>query len=369
MIAKNKLCILGVFVTLTIVGCDAGKKESVGLGNGVITEAKVDSEISIEMNNCTADGDIQYICEVYNAEDLLSLGDTGMILTSGMSAGEIGAHLYLINPQDNSAVDLVSADSFSLAQDVKAYPDCPGPLNIDAFSPHGLSLHEYEEKHFNLYTTSHGEREAVEMFNVDLSGSEPSLTWRGCVPLPSTAFSNGVVRLSDGGFVATQMMDTSKGFGGDMAGLVFEWHPGGEVSIIEGSEINGANGIAVSEDERYMYVVAFGSREIVKFDRSTQPMGKEVVSVDIVPDNLHWGLNGKLVTAGGNHVPEDVCSGPECASGWSVLEIDPETMEVRKIGSADQNVTLQGISSALQVGDEIWVGTFNGDRIAHFPRQ
>jgi sugar lactone lactonase YvrE len=142
------------------------------------------------------------------------------------------------------------------------------------------------------------------------------------------------------------------------------------VFAVEGTELSGANGIAVSEDNRYMYVAAFGSREIIKFDRSMSPIGKEVVSVDIVPDNIRWGATeGKLLTAGGNYVSADVCSGQGCATGWSVLEIDAETLETVRVGGADQNSAIQGVSSALEVGDDLWVGTFNGDRVAYFPKQ
>src|SRR5690606_29803708 len=107
---------------------------------------------------------------------------------------------------------------------------------------------------------------------------------------------------------------------------VYEWHPGGEVTFVEGTELSGANGIAVSDDERYMYVAAFGTREIVRFDRSVTPVTKEAVSVDIVPDNIRWGDDGKLLTAGGNYVDPATCSGASCATGWSVVEVDAETL-------------------------------------------
>ena len=124
----------------------------------------------------------------------------------------------------------------------------------------------------------------------------------------------------------------------------------------------------MSPDDRYIYVAAFGTREIVKFDTSMTPIGKETVTVDIVPDNIRWGTDGKLLTAGGN-APAEGCQGPACQTGWSVLEIDAETLDVTRVGGADQTAALQGVSTALQLGSNLWVGTFNDDRIAFFARQ
>jgi hypothetical protein len=97
-------------------------------------------------------------------------------------------------------------------------------------------------------------------------------------------------------------------------------------------------------------------------------MGKQLVRVDISPDNIRWGAAGKLLTAGNNYVDQDVCTGQGCATGWSVLEIDASTLEAKKIAGADQTAALQGVSSALQIGDELWIGSFNDDRIGKLAR-
>jgi hypothetical protein len=35
----------------------------------------------------------------------------------------------------------------------------------------------------------------------------------------------------------------------------------------------------------------------------------------------------------------------------------------------DGEAAMQGISSALQIGEKIWVGTYSGDRIGYFEKQ
>jgi DNA-binding beta-propeller fold protein YncE len=328
---------------------------------------------AVAATDCINDSGLTYVCGLQGAEDLLSLGDTGRILASGMGNATNPGHMYLIDPATLQYAELVHAANFTQAPDTALFPNCPGPLNLASFSVHGLSIHASAPGMFSVYTTSHGEREAIEVYDLNMTGAEPALSWKGCVVLPANTFANSVARLADGGFVTTKMMDPTQGFGsiaaGGITGLVYEWHPGGDVTAIEGTELSGANGIAVSDDERYVYVAAFGSREIVKFDRSTTPIGKQTMSIDIVPDNIRWGSAGKLLTAGNNYVSPDVCTGPTCATGWSILEIDAETLAVTKIGGADQNAAIQGVSSALQVGDNLWVGSFNDDRVGFLPRQ
>jgi hypothetical protein len=174
--------------------------------------------------------------------------------------------------------------------------------------------------------------------------------------------------------VTTKMMDPTdpSGFAGILAGNisgnVYEWHPGGEVTAVPGTELSGANGIELSPDERWLYVAAIGSREIVRFDRASSPVTKISVTVDIRPDNLRWTDEGTLYTVGGNFVPPESCPRAPCAAGWSVLEIDPDTLEAETVEHVDENATLQGASTALAVGDEIWIGTFRGDRVGFLPR-
>lgn len=371
-----KHALLTTFLTVASAALTAcGQPEATAPAAEAVVAEPVAAAVPAPVSDpaCAAEQGLTYICGPEAAEDLLALGDTGLILASGMSNATTPGHLYLVNPADGSWEDLIHGRNYSQFHDTALFPACPGPVNTASFSVHGLSIRETAPLTWTLYTTSHGEREAIEVYDLWLGGAVPTLTWKGCVILPENTFSNSVAQLADGGFVTTKMMDPSQGFGsiasGGITGNVFEWHPGGEVFAVEGTELSGANGIDLSDDERYMYVAAFGSREVIRFDRSTTPVGKVAVSVDITPDNIRWGANGKLLTAGGNYVSPEVCTGQDCATGWSVVEVDAETLAVTRVGGADQTAAIQGVSTALQLGSEIWVGTFNGDRIAKFQRQ
>jgi len=363
--------LIALFSIGLLAACGADSEQA-DTGMTTAPDMAAASAAAPEVLECPSDPGITYLCGLANAEDLLSLGDTGMILTSGMSGEGVTGHLYLVNPLIDSYEELVFSPNFSQQHDMAAYPDCPGPLDVSDFSAHGLALKETDFESFDLYITSHGAREAIEIFAIDLSSGEAALTWKGCVPLDESIMHNSVAILPDGGFVTTEFMSWENGFAqigaGEVNGGVKEWHPGGEVSVIDGTLVSGPNGIAVSEDGRYIFVAAFGSRELVRFDRNQTPVAKDTVALDIVLDNVRWGDPGKLLTAGGN-VPSADCAPPDCAPGWSVVEVDADTLTPVTVGSFGGDVTMQGISSALQVGNDIWVGTFSGDRIGYFERQ
>lgn len=319
---------------------------------------------------CNDEQGITYICDLVIPEDILIAGSTGLLLVSGHRAP---GHLYLIDPATMALSELIHNPGFKQQHDTQTFPDCPGPLNLAAFDVHGLSLAETAPRRFSLYTTSHGEREAIEIYDLDLTSTTPVLTWTGCVLLPQESYFNSVARLADGGFITTRMRDANytRPAGGAPAGItghLMEWHPGGQLQALPGTEMSLPNGIDVSSDERYIFVGAIGSQEVVRFDRRESPMAKRSMKLPIGPDNVHWDANGKLLTAGPNYVAPERCSGANCATGWSVLELDVENFTFIRLGGADQTAAMQRVSSAIRVGNDIWVGS-NVDRIGRFTLQ
>ncbi len=323
-------------------------------------------------------GDLKIVKGPMNAEDILPLDDTKWLVASGMngqvSNSDIGGHLYLIDRGEKTFEEFFPGKRPVFAHDKKMFGACPGPINPGNFSSHGISIRRQSPERYRLYMTSHGEREAIEVFDINTEAAKPAISWAGCVPLPGNVWANSVAILSDGGFVTTKfhdptipnsMMSITRG---KLTGGVYEWHPGGSVEAIPGTDLSGANGIAVSPDDKWVYAAAFGSREIVRFDRTKRPVTLEKILVDIMPDNIHWGDDGMLYTAGNNHVPPEECDNPPCRTGWSVLRIHAGTLETERVTGVDQTAAMQNASSAVPVDDKIWVGTFSGDRIGYLPR-
>lgn len=337
---------------------------------GVLFTVGVTSAVLAQNANgapdCRDEQGLAYVCDLVVPEEVLSVGSTGLILAGGHRAP---GHMYLIDPAAGTTTELIQTSAFRQQHDTAAYPYCPGPLNTQSFDVHGMSMLETSPRLFNIYSTSHGEREAIEIYDLDLRGAAPVLTWKGCVVLQQDGYFNGVARLADGGFVTTRMRDASARNAdlapGQITGRVFEWHPGGQLQPLAGTELSRANGIEVSQDQRYVYVTATGTRELVRFDLRAPLTSKRAVSLPMNPDNVHWDSNGSLLIAGRNPPDPAACPDGGCPTGWTVVEVDPETFTVTRLGGADGSVALQRASAAIRVGNDIWVAS-NDDRIARF---
>jgi hypothetical protein len=88
------------------------------------------------------------------------------------------------------------------------------------------------------------------------------------------------------------------------------------------------------------------------------------------------GNDGELITAGLELVdPEcgDVAMSSEfdleefasCPRPFTVLAIDPQSMDERILASSPAQPQFSNVTMALEIGTELWIGTFAGDRIAY----
>jgi hypothetical protein len=325
--------------------------------------------------SCDPDGELHYVCGPVNAEDVIRLGNTHWVITSGMDGplgggGPARGHIYLVDTRAKTFTDWFPAKARPAQPDHSLFHECPGPVDPAAFSAHGLALRERSAGRYRLYVTGHGAREAIEVFDIDATGAEPAIAWAGCVVLPEEVSANSVAILPDWGFVTTQFVDRrlpqQQAFGqimaGQVNGKVYEWHPGGKVQPVAGTAMSGPNGILVSADGRTLFVAAYGTHEVVRFRRegSGEPV-KDVIKLDITPDNLRWNAAGKVLAAGGVHAP----GAPPGTAGWAVVEIDPQSLAVRKVAGGQKVTGMQGVTAAVDVDKEIWVGTFSGNRIGY----
>ncbi|HXC59241.1 MAG TPA: hypothetical protein VN645_07985 [Steroidobacteraceae bacterium] len=324
--------------------------------------------------SCEPDAGLQFLCGPKNVEDLVRIGDSRWLIGSGMDGastgpGAVHGHLHLIDHQKKTWQVAFPDSSPTLRLDKRLYAGCPAPLNVNNFSAHGIALRELARGSYRLYVVSHGDRESVEVFEVDARGATPTFTWTGCVVLPDDVSANSVAILPDWGFVVTKFLDRTlpqaesmaQARQGKLNGAVFEWHPGGKVAAIPGTELSAPNGIEVSPDGKTLYVAVFGSHEFVRFRRNGNSLKKDAVPLAISADNVRWSANGKLLTAGGNYAGANA---PR-TTGWTVVEVDPETLTTRTAASGDRSNGMQAISVGLAVNGEIWVGTFGGDRVGY----
>jgi len=88
------------------------------------------------------------------------------------------------------------------------------------------------------------------------------------------------------------------------------------------------------------------------------------------PDNVRL-VGNRLYTAGiidnepacggAPTKPEDI----QCPRGWVVDAIDPKTMAITEIARGPRAAPYTGTATAIPVGENIWLSSFNVDRVAY----
>jgi hypothetical protein len=321
---------------------------------------------------CGPHGDIEVLCGTHNPEDLELTPDGKYLIATQFvnqgRTGTTGAGMALYDLAKKTFAKMAVTD-----EPDKSWgdPACPGPIG-DVLVSHGESLAKRKNGAWALYVVNHGGRQSIEMFELKPAAGSWALVWRGCEVAAHDY--NDVAILPDGGFVGTYPTALSSGgtggpFGGAVTGYVAHWTPGKGESEIMGTRMRYPNGVVVSHDGRYMYVNEFSGRQVFKYDlRTGQQMGS--VKVDFLPDNLTWTKKGHLLAAGVKGARGDCPegSGRPCIQGFGVAEIDPAKMQARAIfDSAAHEPLIGGVSSALEVGDSIYLGAFQGDRLVKIP--
>jgi hypothetical protein len=151
---------------------------------------------------------------------------------------------------------------------------------------------------------------------------------------------------------------------------VVRWAVGKGETELPGTRAGYPNGVLVSADERYMYFNAWTVKEVHKYDLKA---GKEagVVKLDFLPDNITWDKR-RMLAAGVKGTRGDcpAGSGAPCIQGFGVAEIDPANMGAKTVfDSEGKGALISGVSVALAVGDAVYVGAFQGDRLVKVGRQ
>ena len=330
-------------------------------------------------DGCDDFGEYSYICGPISAEDLVLVPGTKWVIASGF--GE-GASLYLVDSEQKTWTNLYPADEPRARQNMKSYGACPGSPDPNSFVAHGLNIRAGADGRSTLYVVGHGEREAIEVFDVNTAGDLPVLTWTGCVMTPDGMEANSVASLSDGSLLATIPLHTgiqiNEAFSGKPTGAVYAWTPGDAgFKKVEGTEMPYANGIEVSDDGREFYIASSGLLKVLAFS-NTRPSRLLRTSrvLSFIPDNLHRGNDGNMITAGLELLdPEcgdvdmslefDLGEFASCPRPFTVLAIHPQSMHERILASSPAHQHFSNVTMALEVGTELWIGTFAGDRIAY----
>ncbi len=311
---------------------------------------------------CDPAGNVRFVCDQSSPEDLAIVPGGQWVIASGM--GE-KAGIRAINVRDSTSTMLFPAPSAKVRQDNKTYKACPGPLDAAGqaiFKAHGLYLRPGNTAVHRLFVVHHGSRESIEVFDLDISAG-PTLTWVGCAVAPEGPGLNSVVGLADGGFIATNFHPRGtdrptwlqKARAGENTGDLWEWRPSSGWMVVPGSEAPGPNGLEISKDGKWLYIGVWGAQSVTRLSRGQTPAKKDSVVVGFRVDNLRWAPDGSIIAAGQGEKTSHVA------------KVNPDTLKFEEIVRHPDTDVFRSGTTAVQIGNEVWVGSVGSDRIARIP--
>lgn len=356
------------------------------VGAGMVPGEQSRAVAATDSADCPMANGIGYICRVSRPEDIKVIPGTRWLVSSSIAAG---GGLKLIDADAKTARPFWTGAANELKADRARYSVCPGPPDPAHFATHGLSLRSSAQGLQTLYVVNHGGRETVEVFEIDSRGAAPSAVWIGCVPMPTGLAGNGVASYDDGTILTTVQLHPGRTVGeqvqGKVTGGVYQWRPGDAgFQMLPATELPGNNGIETSLDGKEFYVVGTGWNTVLAYDRSDTGKGpvRKAEAPGFMPDNLSWvtpagGGTPSLVTAGMvrdepacgglRKVVNGVAEGFGCARGYVIAALNPQSMTWTILDYGEPNSAFNGVSGAVFVGDEIWLSSFLGDRLAWRP--
>ncbi|MGO4317963.1 hypothetical protein [Agrobacterium sp. MCAB5] len=334
--------------------------------------------VELRSGSCDPAGKFEFVCGPVNAEELLPLDGTPWIVASQLGSPNVKKGAISIIHRKSRQWGVLPIDGSAASYNDAAYPGCPSPLVAEEFVGHGMTFVAGKDGKQLLFAINHGKREAVEVFEVTPKGDEvPEFKWVGCLPSPNGDSLNGLAELPDGGIAATvyfQIASSKTWFSdmmqGKLTGDVFEWHPGKGWSKVPDSGMAGANGI-VALDDASLIVAEWGAKKVHKISRngSTPRVTAEITGY---PDNIHKTDDGTFLVVAQSDNQEVFmnvvqCLGTDaqtCGGEDDVVELHPADMSVKHRLKVDADPKLLGfVTSALDLGDEIWLGVVRGNRI------
>lgn len=325
---------------------------------------------------CGAVGDLHFVCGIEHPEDLAHIPGTRWLIASGFANG---AGLKLVDTGARTMRFWYRGEPSQIQPDKNIYPDCPAAPDVRLFNAHGISLRAEGRGRYRLYVVDHGGRESIDVFNVDVRGTVPALAWKGCVAMPDGLAANSVASFADGTILATVL--TRAGYtyadfvNGKNTGGVYEWQPGmHRFRLLPGTELPGNNGLETARDDTEFYVVAYGLHSIFVYARgnTARPL-RRVVAPGFMPDNIHWD-GDRLLTAGMTY-DEPACGGirkvingvadsMRCHRGYVAAQLDPRTLKFSILAYGEPNPAYNGVTTAVVVGEDLWLGSYQSDRLA-----
>jgi hypothetical protein len=319
-------------------------------------------------------GRFRLIDGLNNPEDLILL-DEGWVITGNMGTeGWSRGGFYLV--EVNTRRPQVLAPDFSGPAQSRFTDPPPDPA---LFSAHGISVQPLGDGMYSVYAVNHGGRHSVEAFVLDVTTSPATIRWTGGVIMPENLSGNAVVHLPGDALAVTVTIDSrdpqafAKAQAGQPCGLALEWAPDRGWSSIPGGELSGDNGMVASADGQWLYICAYSESAIYKLSRGVAPCVRQRVPLGFMPDNVRFSPSGALLVTGHpattfQTIAASTRTGAKVAQvPTAVARVDPQTLECDLVLVEQHTAAFGGGTSAIVVGDELWIGGFIAQGLATVP--
>ena len=324
---------------------------------------------------CVAHSAYTPICGMAPPEDLELSPDAGYLFlstTPGLAASH-QSRLRIMELASHAVTDMTIEHQ---ATPGWGEPSCQAPQGT--LGAHGIHLSKRVDGRSQLLVVNHNGREAVEFLEPVNDGKGWKAIWRGCVESRDGTMLNDVAATPDGGFVVTAMFSFAAMkddprlqtlLDGRPTGYLLAWDANHGLRRLPQSEAPAPNGIQVSRDGQSVWFAAWPGSGVWQYDLKQQTVLRKI-ALDFLPDNLSWTADGYLLTAG---VPDAqsfrrcfLSHNEFCPSVSVVALIDPLKGTSVELLRAKEGAAY-GASTAVQVGRDVYVGAFAGDRMLRLP--
>lgn len=333
------------------------------------TKSTPDAENPVQ-RGCEPDSDLEVYCGFRNPEDLALTPDNKFFVVTGFSAlpDTFISEMALFDITSRSKVELV----ITLSENTWGEPVCTRD-SLD-FSPHGLSLVRRDDGAQQLAITNHLPDETIELFELVKEGSGWGLVWRGCVSAPNNVMFNDVALTRGGEFYATEMYRADLAFedlltaggNGSTTGIVWHWTSDKGYAEIPGTQGSFPNGIALSDDEDYLYINYWFAGKTTKFNLETLLVEFEHNAGKA--DNL-TNVNGDIWVATHDITLDQLSECPptlaQCLLPFTIYNLSGDDLSEQAAYSFNSQA-FGAATVAIPHEDRVWLGTFHGDRMASF---
>ncbi len=324
--------------------------------------------------DCDPIGNARPICGFSNPEDIVALpGDQAILIGEYGASGAVSGGLLVMELESEQVHTVYRGGQGGPAEPGWGDPACTAPPG-EAFNAHGIDLVRRDDGRLQLLVIQHGSREAVELFEVMGEGTDWQVAWRGCVPSPPNASLNSIAALSNGDFYTTQMIpldppiDLTQGIPQFETGHAYAWSQAdASFRDIEGTAGAMPNGIVTSPDGRFIYMNATAENSVRKVEVATgRELGRAAVAS---PDNARWSPDGRVLIASlGDVTGEEfgACVSIQqgaCSIPFKIVALDPDSMTIVETLYETEGAPMGAGTVGLRVGDELFIGSFHGDRI------